>query len=156
MTNLKIKNIEVVILLSLLGTWFVWFTGEHTPKGNELIIVFVIMVLMNCCIMLVSSWKASKKDVEYITGNILQNINDLVISMYSNGYRLKLTNNSMYVFETGNILFPNQFLIVRDFGDYCSVTARSREVKILMNAQVPFYQLSKKEETRDVAKIDGR
>jgi hypothetical protein len=29
-------------------------------------------------------------------------------------------------------------------------------VKILMNAQVPFYQLSKKEETRDVAKIDGR
>ncbi|MDC0864345.1 hypothetical protein OAP56_00115 [Rickettsiaceae bacterium] len=61
MTNLKIKRFEETIILSLLGTWFIWFTGEPTPSGNECIIIFCMMLLMVCFARWLSGFGLSKK-----------------------------------------------------------------------------------------------
>lgn len=61
MTNLKIKRFEETIILSLLGTWFIWFTGEPTPSGNDCIIIFCMMFLMVCLARWLSGFGFSKK-----------------------------------------------------------------------------------------------
>ena len=61
MTNMKVKRFEEAIILSLLGTWFIWFTGEPTLSGHECIIIFCMMLLMACFASWLSSFRASKK-----------------------------------------------------------------------------------------------
>jgi uncharacterized membrane protein YidH (DUF202 family) len=61
MINLKIKKFEEAIILSLLSTWFIWFTGEPMPSGNECIIIFCMMLIMVCFASWLSGFRASKK-----------------------------------------------------------------------------------------------
>ena len=149
MTNLKIKKFEEAIMLSLLGTWFIWFTGEPMPSGHECIIIFCMMLIMVCFASWLSGFKASKKQEQYVTVKVEQNIHNFTVIMYSKGYRLQRANGVMYVFATSNIFLPNQHFIIKDFDYYCSVSGYSRNIKILKNDLKPVGMLFKEEGTKD-------
>lgn len=149
MTNLKIKKFEEAIIFSLLGTWFIWFTGEPTPSGYECIIIFCMMLLMACFAIWCSGFGASKKQEQCVTAKVAQNIHNLTVSMYSKGYRLQKANGTMYVFATSNIFLPNQHFIIKDFGNYCTLLGYSRNIKILKNDLKSVGVLFKEEDKKD-------
>lgn len=149
MTNLKIKKFEEAIILSLLGTWFIWFTGEPTPSGNDCIIIFCIMLLMFCFARWCSGFGLSKKQEQYVTAKVEQNIHNLTAIMYSKGYRLQKANGVVYVFATSNIFLPSEYFIVKDFGNYCTLLCCSRNIKILKNDIGSVGVLFKEEDTKD-------
>lgn len=149
MNTLKVKRFEEATILSLLGTWFIWFTGEPIPSGNECIIIFCMMFLMACFVMWFSGFRASKKQDKYITKKVPQNIHNLTVSMYSKGYRLQETGGNIYVFATSNIFLPNRHFIAKDFDNYCALSGYGRDIKILKNDLKSVGMLFKKEDTKD-------
>ena len=113
----KVSDIYSIYLMLLISSLFI-FDDMTTVK----LYIFIIL----SCFVFLTSRTVHKIYVRFFGYNtqIIQcqfhsNIDDLIVFLYTSGFKLKQKIDNIYWFRTQNIISLDEYLLVKDHADIC-------------------------------------
>lgn len=65
-----------------------------------------------------------KRSIKFAEKRYEKNIDKLIFKLHEAGLVLKQFDGARYIFKSENIILPNDYFVIRDFEDYCTVTGK--------------------------------
>jgi len=132
----QIKKVDESILMGTIWTvfigWSSWFKADELKFNDEgYIAIFLISTIIIHFMKKLIDSKRLAEEEKYIVQKMPFNISSAILLMYRSGLILKTANQNIYLFKTRNIVFPNDWFLLMDYNDHCTLMGDRGEFKRL-------------------------
>lgn len=122
---------EKVILSILIATLWLILLDKFKNLGGALVLIAGVVVI------LLGFWGIIfTPRVEYVKRVTEEVFDDLIEKMYAAGLKIEGKYGKRYIFITNYILFPKDYFMVKDCGDYCEVLGVKTHLNFLSKAGI--------------------